>query len=187
MTEIKAIETVYNGIHFRSRAEARWAVFFDALRIKYFYEPEGLIFSDGTCYLPDFFLPETNTFFEVKGVMDGKSAKKIGLLLEQSDKHVVVGYPDMSFEASDDWEKNFPHSLSSKSESVLALCNVCGKPYFMGMLGSFRCRSCGNYCGDQGFEIVAEADKMSQDYLQGDIRDAYLLAIGKRFEFEERR
>ena len=28
---IKAIETVYNGYRFRSRLEARWAVFFDAL------------------------------------------------------------------------------------------------------------------------------------------------------------
>jgi hypothetical protein len=30
-TEIKAIETSYKGYRFRSRLEARWAVFFDAL------------------------------------------------------------------------------------------------------------------------------------------------------------
>ena len=41
MSEIKAIETVYNGYRFRSRLEARWAVFFDAAGIKYEYEPEG--------------------------------------------------------------------------------------------------------------------------------------------------
>ncbi len=39
--EIKAIDTVYNGYKFRSRLEARWAVFFDAAGIKYEYEPEG--------------------------------------------------------------------------------------------------------------------------------------------------
>ena len=41
MGEIKAIETVYNGYRFRSRLEARWAVFFDAMQIRYEYEPEG--------------------------------------------------------------------------------------------------------------------------------------------------
>lgn len=51
---MKAIETVYNGYKFRSRLEARWAVFFDALGVKYEYEPEGLQLDDGTKYLPDF-------------------------------------------------------------------------------------------------------------------------------------
>ena len=32
---IKAIETIYNGYRFRSRLEARWAVFFDEMGIKY--------------------------------------------------------------------------------------------------------------------------------------------------------
>ena len=54
---IKAIETEYNGYRFRSRLEARWAVFFDELGIKYQYEPEGFDL-DGTLYLPDFYLPE---------------------------------------------------------------------------------------------------------------------------------
>ena len=43
MSEIKAIETYYKGYRFRSRLEARWAVFFDAAGIKYEYEPEGFI------------------------------------------------------------------------------------------------------------------------------------------------
>lgn len=54
---IKAIETSYGGYRFRSRLEARWAVFFDALGITWEYEPEGYVLSDGTCYLPDFWLP----------------------------------------------------------------------------------------------------------------------------------
>ncbi len=33
MSEIKAIETRYKGYRFRSRLEARWAVFFDALSV----------------------------------------------------------------------------------------------------------------------------------------------------------
>ena len=63
--EIKAIETVYNGYKFRSRLEARWAVFFDAAGIKYEYEPEGFDLG-GVWYLPDFYLPWFKCYVEIK-------------------------------------------------------------------------------------------------------------------------
>ena len=63
---MKAIETIYNGYRFRSRLEARWAVFFDTLGIRYEYEPEGFILSNGEHYLPDFFLPDLMIYVEVK-------------------------------------------------------------------------------------------------------------------------
>lgn len=53
--EISALETEYNGYRFRSRLEARWAVFFDTLEIPYEYEPEGFDLKD-FWYLPDFLL-----------------------------------------------------------------------------------------------------------------------------------
>lgn len=66
MEAIKAIETIYNGYRFRSRLEARWAVFFDSGKIKYEYEPEGFELPNGTRYLPDFYLPDFDTYAEVK-------------------------------------------------------------------------------------------------------------------------
>ena len=63
---IKAIETYYNGYRFRSRLEARWAVFFDKLGIKYEYEKEGFDL-DGVWYLPDFWLPDLKCWVEIKG------------------------------------------------------------------------------------------------------------------------
>lgn len=66
---ITAIETEYKGYRFRSRLEARWAVFFDALGIKWQYEPEGFekdVKGRIIRYLPDFYLPETGTWVEVK-------------------------------------------------------------------------------------------------------------------------
>ena len=51
---IKAIQTRYAGYRFRSRLEARWAVFFEALGIKWEHEPEGFELSCGVRYLPDF-------------------------------------------------------------------------------------------------------------------------------------
>lgn len=70
MADIKPIETFYNGYRFRSRLEARWAVFFDAAGIKYEYEPEGYEV-DGIKYLPDFYLPELDVHVEVKPDRDG--------------------------------------------------------------------------------------------------------------------
>lgn len=66
MAEIKPIETYYAGCRFRSRLEARWAVFFDALGIKWEYEPEGFETKSGERYLPDFYLPNDKIYAEVK-------------------------------------------------------------------------------------------------------------------------
>jgi hypothetical protein len=63
---IKTIPTTYNGIKFRSRLEARWAVFFDELGIKYLYEYEGFELENKEWYLPDFYLPEYGIYCEVK-------------------------------------------------------------------------------------------------------------------------
>jgi hypothetical protein len=69
MSTIAAIPTRYAGCHFRSRLEARWAVFFDTLGIRWEYEPEGYELSNGECYLPDFWLPAIEVWLEVKGDM----------------------------------------------------------------------------------------------------------------------
>lgn len=73
---MQAIETLYNGHRFRSRLEAKWAVFFTRLGLKFEYEKEGfeipaLSDSFGQTipahrYLPDFWLPELHTWIEVK-------------------------------------------------------------------------------------------------------------------------
>jgi len=58
---MRTIETTYRGCRFRSRTEARWAVFFDGLNLRWEYEEEGYILSTAGCYLPDFRLtPPTN-------------------------------------------------------------------------------------------------------------------------------
>lgn len=66
MYEVKAIETEYNGYLFRSRTEARWAVFFDYIGEPYEYEKECFQLPSGK-YLPDFFLPKKNLWVEIKG------------------------------------------------------------------------------------------------------------------------
>jgi len=64
---IEPIPTFYRGILYRSRTEARWAVFFRTLRIEYHYEIEGTALGIGKLkYLPDFWLPEQGIWIEVK-------------------------------------------------------------------------------------------------------------------------
>jgi len=71
---IKPIETEYAGCRFRSRLEARWAVFFDRIGLVWEYEPQGYIVGpegDQCAYLPDFYLPKAvdggGVWVEVKG------------------------------------------------------------------------------------------------------------------------
>lgn len=94
---IRAIETTYNGYRFRSRLEARWAVFFDALGIKYWYEPEGFELDAGR-YLPDFFLPQVEMYAEVKatelGTIEWAKAEELAY---RSGHNVIllIGPPDL--------------------------------------------------------------------------------------------
>ena len=53
MNDMQPIETKYNGIVYRSRLEARWAMYFESLPCSFYYEPEGFNFGS-VWYLPDF-------------------------------------------------------------------------------------------------------------------------------------
>lgn len=80
---IKAIETRYAGCRFRSRLEARWAVFFDALDVPWEYEPQGfLVGPRGRPYLPDFKLnrrwTEHPLWVEVKGTDEALDLSLLG-------------------------------------------------------------------------------------------------------------
>lgn len=76
MSGLKAIETVYNGYRFRSRLEARWAVFFDSLDIKWEYEKEGFELGEVGRYLPDFWLPEQRYWIEIKAEYPPEDERK---------------------------------------------------------------------------------------------------------------
>lgn len=90
-TEIKAIETKYKGFRFRSRLEARWAVFFDALGEPWEYEKEGFDLGEAGYYLPDFWLPRVNAWVEVKGgALGGDAIRKIMAFAKQSEAPLVI-------------------------------------------------------------------------------------------------
>ncbi len=88
---MKSINTEYNGYFFRSRMEARWAVFFDAISVKYHYEHQDFILKSGR-YLPDFYLPTFNggAFAEVKPKFEADAIEKCRQLCELTKQDVLM-------------------------------------------------------------------------------------------------
>lgn len=79
----------HNGVALRSKYEVRFAKAMDARRIAWEYEP--CRFDLGTCtYLPDFYIPSTGAFWEIKGWLDPKSAKKIRLFRERYPEYPLI-------------------------------------------------------------------------------------------------
>ena len=88
MNELKAIETSYKGYRFRSRTEARWAVFLEWSGIlKWEYEKEGFDLPSGY-YLPDFWIEywegetKKSIWMEVKGEIPDELSRECRLCQE---------------------------------------------------------------------------------------------------------
>jgi hypothetical protein len=150
---IKAIETQYKGYRFRSRLEARWAVFFDALGVKWEYEKEGYDLGDYGWYLPDFWLPDADLWIEVKGQHPTDDEKLKLMCLEERTGHkgfFFMQVPDSpnSFDWyamsgrddgwTDGWSKAFPvdasahlpmHLTFDNLDDPQVLCPVCKDEY----------------------------------------------------------
>lgn len=91
---IQALPSYWKGTLFRSRTEARWACFFDAVGLKWEYEPEGYKLGDGTPYLPDFWLPEMQMWVEVKpgtGATPSEREKVQGLVVGTQSRCLILG------------------------------------------------------------------------------------------------
>ena len=124
--DVKPIETVYNGYRFRSRLEARWAVFFDAIGAEWEYEPEGFEFPDGTRYLPDFRIKNVkgrgvrdrdakDIYVEVKGNLTSADLHKLTMFCGWGDDQ---GYPVILFGQIPGCEWVEPHWDSFLGETV---------------------------------------------------------------------
>lgn len=89
---MKAIDTLYKGNYFRSRLEARWALFFDGIGVRWEYEAEGYDLGDGVKYLPDFWFPDHRMYGEVKPSerLNDTEMEKIKRLAQQSRRPIIL-------------------------------------------------------------------------------------------------
>jgi len=157
---IAAIQTTYRGYKFRSRTEARWAVFFEALGYCWEYEAEGYVLEDGTHYLPDFFIqtPQGEDFYiEVKGSNVTRDPKwdlfmqdmsKISEIKERSS--LVSGTPYSYFLDREDYYKKY-------------ICPRCGRFFCAGEINSQRNGSSNIYCFSCDMETPSGGDNPLQD------------------------
>lgn len=160
MTErgnLKAIPTRYAGCFFRSRLEARWAVFWDALGVKWEYEPEGFVLAGGGPYLPDFWLPQVRMWAEVKPITFTETERAKSRALAQQSGFpclLLVGTPDnRAYEAEHPDGEKWTYALTNEHGYVQSEGRFFSSP------------------GDETFSDTAEA---------------VISARSARFEFGER-
>lgn len=108
--QIRPIETSYQGYRFRSRLEARWAAFFDALTLDWEYEPEGFNFG-GERYLPDFWLPRSAAWVEVKpnGVKPDTKLQRFAKAIWANARQIRDAHEASSSEGDGDWSPEFSY------------------------------------------------------------------------------
>jgi hypothetical protein len=197
---IQPIETIYRGYRFRSRLEARWAVFLDAARIVWEYEAQGFDLG-GARYLPDFWLPKDRQFLEIKPLLAHADwlrlrqeyQPKLALLANQTGREVFV------LEGSPCPEDPWDVFMDERSD-VLPRVVACAPDRGWCSARLFECAHCGRvafrrfeygawdmWCECQGGHERPFKDENYDPYeLSPRIRRAMLKARQARFEHDER-
>ena len=170
------LKTLYNGIVFRSRLEARWAVFFDSLGIRYKYEPARLaVVPHG--YTPDFLLPLQDRFDRVLWI----EVKPSDYELSDVDKPDALACPSVPvafihepFVPTDNFDACV-HSIyfggACDYDHAFCQCSRCGKIGF-----EFEGRSSRLGCG-----CWSEPDPDEWTSGSAELRAAFDAAVSHRF------
>lgn len=168
---IKAIETHYKGYRFRSRLEARWAVFFDALGTKWEYEKEGFDLGEYGWYLPDFYL-SNYSWVEIKP----RTVQK----LDVSD---INDYQKFS-EIRQAWNKCMMLAFYLKQPTAIIYGNPWPEEYIIELFAHnypFPATLGCDYC----FGPYGTLVKQKHAKTDGELHRAYTAARSARFEHGE--
>jgi hypothetical protein len=141
---IRAIETLYRGCRFRSRLEARWAVFFQTLGVPWHYEPEGFVLSTGEWYLPDFLvhLKDRSMWVEIKPA--GMAAPLFEQFMEDSKQSGTILHEVPDPESIHEGVAEYEFFFDGCGDCCYQFC-VC------------------NSCGTIGFEYSGRAERIRCD------------------------
>lgn len=174
--EIEVIQTLYDGILFRSRIEARWATFYNHLGIKYEYEKEGYKIN-GKMYLPDFYIPHLDCFIEIKGKSPSDEE-------EEKCKSLSIGTGKIVY--------LFAGNIPGKD---LDNCENGARAYFPEGVIDYKYFWCEcSVCGFYGIQFDGRSDRLpcehengkkSNGYGSKNLLHAYNAARSARFEYEK--
>lgn len=169
------LETVYRGYRFRSRLEARWAVFLDTLKIHFDYECESF-WVCGSSYLPDFWVGRWGAWIEIKGdpVERTRAALRCEQLARLTERPALLlyGAPNTS---GNDITLYPPEGLTTQYQ-YFGRC-VCGGVWLMGESEPQLLDEC---CGTP--RLLRPFDEDGEA-----IREAYYAATSARFSAGRRR
>jgi len=202
-TPINAIETKYAGCLFRSRTEARWAVFFDFIGIRWIYEVEGFHIGmdlEGTVtrkYLPDFYLPDNDVWVEIKGthsqfdfgliaaavIPNGGGLPESRILLLDAipqDSETIKSWPMYWFDKGDIWFSQVRFRLGAPSQSARRMLHT----------RNGNRRPCVDFhqvtepvtVGNDATWSIRPAPPTQTSARHDNLRDAYAAARSARFE-----
>lgn len=141
-----AIPTQYKGITMRSRFEANVARMFDLLGWPWDYEKHSFLLDNGNHYMPDFHIPDMETWVEVRGY--GEAEQDVDLWYFATD----LGYDDAGADFYEDmalissaglklWRGTNRYNLPLWREALILECRKCGR-YFFGAWDDMTCRWC---------------------------------------------
>lgn len=153
-----AITTLYRGIEYRSRLEARWAAFFSGIGWRYTYEP-----FDGEGYIPDFLIHgERPLLVEVKPAVtlhdyQAPTAKAENGLRDWNSDILIVGADPCPTLHSPFWAGNIAAGLLGEivgdgcwewARASWVQCGNCRAISVFHEELTYACRPCGCYDGD---------------------------------------
>lgn len=163
---IQPIQTNFGGISYRSRLEARHAIFFNLIGTEYHYEAISLeVVNDGRAvkrYLPDFLLPKvfyrdtTQRGWHVEIKPEGTYNEKLDLVCAESKQPglLMAGY-------SVRHDNHFQHGEHRDDSMQFRKCEDCGEVVIGFSFKHYKCPACGGYCCDK---LPIEAARFANNY-----------------------
>lgn len=161
-----AITTLYQGIEYRSRLEARWAAFFDRIGWEHTYEP-----FDAAGYIPDFVIHgDRPLLVEIKPAVSLTDYRKpIDRLVHSLDDHwdhdlLVLGLTPLPKLKNATWPHLPVMGLLGETgyegdwwfaNAQWHTCTNCGGDGVFHELGLYAGRPCGCYDGDHYLSDVS--------------------------------
>jgi hypothetical protein len=189
---MKPIETHYNGYRFRSRLEARWAIFFDKARIKYEYELEGFELRDCGYYLPDFWLPKFKCWVEIKPEYDENDTQKVMRCFADTVAPIILfrGTPSLNWNGII-YCNDLTDSSGGSYEARIGFtfCHICKVTTLSFSDDDKRFLSSGRELLDAGWaEWKTYCDPEHREaHTIGELADAIEASRAARFEYNEKK
>ena len=174
MSDYTPKKAEYKGVKMKSNLEARFAIAFDCMGIKWEYEPTTFWGEEyqGGRYTPDFYLPDFDVYVEVAGVWDERHKHNTEALAKKLDKYI--------YDKDGGFVRCVPRVLryNSKGEACdsngnccetcgveITQCTECGKLQIIDTCLSWECTHCGAHDGDRLIRFVNNPFDFVNEYL----------------------